>query len=142
MVVYAFALFYLWQIFMLPDRDMPGTLKSSFMPFLLVTVLLCVNTVFLLVSLLRPCFEKCDYRIHGYEIQGIAKVLLLVICYVMLMKYIGFLLMTPVAVFLLMKMMGASSLKEQILTSVIVSASVYILFVVIFKVQLPGGNFI
>ena len=59
-----------------------------------------------------------------------------------MMRIVGFAIITPVIVFLLMKMMGAVNLKEMILTSVLVSASVYLLFVVVFRVQLPGGMII
>ena len=138
-VIYAFGIFYLYQILMLPDRNMPGTLKSSFMPILLLTVLLGVNTVFLLISLLKPCIENCDYKIHRYEISGIINVILLIVGYVFLMRYAGFLLITPVMVFLLMKLMGAKNLKEMIIASGMVSISVYLVFVVFFKVMLPGG---
>jgi len=138
-VLYAFSFWYLVQILNLPDRNMEGTLKSSFMPFLLFVILFSINTIFLFVSLKRPCLEKCDYIIHKYELLGILKVVLLILGYVFLMKITGFALITPVAVFLLMKMMGADNIKEMILTSIIVSASVYLLFVVVFKVMLPGG---
>ncbi len=141
-VIYLFAIFYFWQILMLPDRNMPGTLKSSFMPTLLFVLLMIVNTVFLVVSLVKPCLEKCDYFIHKYEILGILKVVSLIIGYIFMMRIVGFAIITPVIVFLLMKMMGAVKLKEMILTSVLVSASVYLLFVVVFRVQLPGGMII
>ncbi|MDX9799741.1 MAG: tripartite tricarboxylate transporter TctB family protein [Spirochaetia bacterium] len=141
-IIYIFAIWYFWQILMLPDRNMPGTLKSSFMPTLLFVLLMIINTAFLVTSLIRPCLEKCDYVIHKYEILGIAKIVLLIIGYVFMMRIIGFAMITPVAVFLLMKMMGAANLKEMFLTSVLVSVSVYLLFVVVFRVQLPGGMII
>ena len=141
-VIYLFAIGYFWQILMLPDRNMPGTLKSNFMPTLLFVLLMIANTAFLIVSLIRPCLEKCDYIIHKYELMGIVKVVSLIIGYIVLIRIMGFAAVTPIAVFLLMKMMGASSLKEMLLTSILVSASVYFLFVVVFRVQLPGGMII
>ncbi len=138
-IVYAFGIWYFWQIGMLPDRNLSGTLKSSFMPYVLLSVLMIINTVFLFVSAVRPCIEECDFTIHGYEIKGILKIVLLIAAYVFLTKIAGFAVVTPVVVFILMRMMGSVNLKEIIITSCLVSVSIYLLFVVVFKVQLPGG---
>ena len=64
----------------------------------------------------------------------------LVVVYVQAMKFVGFLLITPVLLALLMLLTGSRSWREILIASVLVTFSIYFFFQEVFQILLPRGD--
>jgi putative tricarboxylic transport membrane protein len=65
-------------------------------------------------------------------------VLAVIVCYIYLSEYIGFLILSPVLLFVICKWLGVSILRSLML-SVSVTLGIYVLFAKILLVPLPWG---
>lgn len=78
--------------------------------------------------------------LRGWKRLGLLTILL--VLYIPAMKYIGFIIATPIVLFLISMLMGAEkklSLAKAAFFSVIVSVCIYMIFVNYLHVQLPSG---
>jgi putative tricarboxylic transport membrane protein len=83
--------------------------------------------------------EGCKYQIKKKELLGLIAIVALIYLYVLLMRFGGFLVITPIIIFVLMKLTGSARIREAIIVSISATVLIYLLFDVIFNVQLPGG---
>jgi hypothetical protein len=140
-VLILFGFFYSYLTMHLPDRNLPNTLGSSFMPWVLAICLFVLSILLLLQSLIKVSAETCDYAISKKEGTGILFLVVLVVVYIKTMTFFGFLLITPFFLVALMLTIGARKWKEVILTSTLVTFGIYLFFQKVFQIILPAGEF-
>jgi hypothetical protein len=140
-VLILFGFFYSYLTMHLPDRNLPNTLGSSFMPWVLAICLFVLSILLLLQSLFKVSAETCDYAISKKEGTGILFLVVLVVVYIKTMAFFGFLLITPFFLVALMLTIGARKWKEVILTSTLVTFGIYLFFQKVFQIILPAGEF-
>lgn len=140
-VLILFGAFYSYLTAALPDRNLPNTLGSSFMPWVLVTCLFVLSILLMLQTIFKGSAETCDYAISKKEGAGVFFLVIIVITYMKAMTYFGFLLVTPIFLAVLMLIIGARKWKEIVLTSTLVTFGVYLFFQKVFQIILPAGEF-
>jgi hypothetical protein len=132
---------YAYLITQLPSRNLPNTLGSAFMPWVLVSCLFALSVLLFLRSVCKENREKFNPKIYLREGMGIILLTVIVFTYVNLMKIFGFIYITPFFIAVLMLMTGSRKWKEVISVSVISPICIYIFFQKIFQVILPSGSF-
>jgi len=140
-ILIIFGGFYSYFTAALPDRNLPNTLGSSFMPWVLVTCLYVLSILLLVQTIFKGSAETCDYAISKKEGAGILFLVVIVITYIKAMSFFGFLLTTPIFLAVLMLITGARKWKEVVLTSTLVTFGIYLFFQKVFQIILPAGDF-
>jgi len=140
-ILMLFGGFYSYLTFVLPDRNLPNTLGSSFMPWVLVTCLFVLAVLMMVQAIYRGSVETCDYAISKKEGIGIIFLVVVVVVYIKAMAFLGFLLVTPIFLAVLMLTIGARKWKEILLTSALVTFGIYLFFQKVFQIILPAGEF-
>ena len=139
-VLILFGCVYSYLTLHLPDRNLPNTLGSAFMPWVLVTCLYILSALLLLQTIYKGSAESCDYGISKKEGINILFLVVLVIVYIKAMDYFGFLLVTPFFLVALMLAIGARKWREVLLTATLVPFGIYLFFQKVFQIILPAGN--
>lgn len=140
-ILILFGGFYSFLTAALPDRNLPNTLGSDFMPWVLVISLFVLSGWLLLQSIFKGSAESCDSAISKNECIGIIFLAVVIIGYIKLMGYFGFLLVTPVFLAILMITTGARDWKQIILTLTLVTFGIFLFFQKVFQIILPAGDF-
>lgn len=133
-------IFYAYLTAHLPDRNLPNTLGSNFMPWVLVGCLLLLSLLLLIKTVFGSSPEQFDFSISPKEGFGVIFLTVCVFAYVKLMLLIGFVLATPIFLALLMLITGSRKWKEIVLVSIFATFGIYLLFQKIFQVILPRGE--
>ena len=133
-------IFYAYLTAGLPDRNLPNTLGSDFMPWVLAGCLLLLSLLLLIKTIFGNSLEQFDFSISPKEGLGVIFLTVSVFAYVKLMILIGFVLATPIFLTLLMLITGSRKWKEIVIVSFIATFSIYLLFQKIFQVILPRGE--
>jgi putative tricarboxylic transport membrane protein len=133
-------IFYAYLAANLPDRNLPNTLGSDFMPWVLAGCLLLLSLLLLIKTVFGSTPEQFDFSISPKEGFGVIFLTVCVFAYVKLMILIGFVLATPVFLALLMLITGSRKWKEIIMVSIFATFSIYLLFQKLFLVILPRGE--
>ena len=136
----ALGIFYAYLAANLPDRNLPNTLGSDFMPWVLVGCLLFLSLLLLIKTVFGGSPEQFDFSISPKEGFGVIFLTVCVFAYVKLMILIGFVLATPIFLALLMLITGSRKWKEIVMVSIFATFSIYLLFQKIFQVILPRGE--
>ena len=139
-VLILFGCYYSYLTFALPDRNLPNTLGSSFMPWMLVSILFALSLLLMLNAVIKGTAETCDYRISMREGLGIVLLATIIIVYISSLNYLGFLLATPVFLAVLMVLTGGREWKQIVLASVLITVGIYLFFQKIFQIILPAGE--
>lgn len=140
-ILLGFASFYAYLIANLPARDLPNTLGAAFVPWVLVSILAGLS-VTLLIHSIFAVNENRKVSLPRRELFGIAFLLILIVGYVKLMAYLGFVTVSVVFLAILTWLAGSRKPVEIIVFSVTTAILVYLLFHKFFQVQLPTGIFI
>jgi putative tricarboxylic transport membrane protein len=135
-----FGIFYAYLTSHLPDRNLPNTLGSDFMPWVLAGCLLFLSLLLLIKTVFGGSPEQLDFSISPKEGFGVIFLTVCVFAYVKLMILIGFVLATPIFLALLMLITGSRKWKEIVIVSIFATFSIYLLFQKIFQVILPRGE--
>lgn len=135
-----FGIFYAYLAANLPDRNLPNTLGSDFMPWVLAGCLLLLALLLLIKTVFGSTPEQFDFSISPKEGFGVIFLTVCVFAYVKLMLLIGFVLATPIFLALLMLITGSRKWKEIVMVSIFATFSIYLLFQKIFQVILPRGE--
>lgn len=135
-----FGIGYAVLIMYLPNRNLPNTLGSSFVPWLMFIWFEVLCALLLLKNIFGEPEEVCNAKIYKNEAVGIITFLVILIGYIKLMKYFGFLPVTPFFVAGLMLLAGSKKWKEIILVSLISTFGIYFFFHKLFRVALPLGS--
>lgn len=133
-------IFYAYLAANLPDRNLPNTLGSDFMPWVLAGCLLLLSLLLLIKTVFGSTPEQFDFSISPKEGFGVVFLTVCVFAYVKLMILIGFVLATPIFLALLMLITGSRKWKEIVMVSIFATFSIYLLFQKIFQVILPRGE--
>jgi hypothetical protein len=133
-------IFYAYLAANLPDRNLPNTLGSDFMPWVLAGCLLLLSLLLLIKTVFGSTPEQFDFSISPKEGFGVIFLTVCVFAYVKLMLLIGFVLATPIFLALLMLITGSRKWKEIVMVSIFATFSIYLLFQKLFQVILPRGE--
>lgn len=139
-VLIGFGIFYAYLTANLPERNLPNTLGSDFMPWVLVGCLFLLSFLLLIRTLFGRLPEQFDFSISLKEGFGVIFLTACVFAYVKLMNLIGFALATPIFLALLMLITGSRKWKEIVIVSIVATFCIYLLFQKIFQVILPRGE--
>ncbi|MFQ6077750.1 MAG: tripartite tricarboxylate transporter TctB family protein [Thermodesulfobacteriota bacterium] len=131
---------YAYFITRLPVRNLPHTLGGDFMPWLLTVCLLFLSISLLLKSLFYKSEEERIATTSLKEVMGVLSLLAIIIAYIEVMIYFGYVLITPFFIAAMMLMSGSRRPMEIIIFSVGISLAVYVLFYRFFHVPLPAGR--
>ncbi len=136
----AFAGFYGVLISRLPDRDLPHTLGAAFMPWLLAGFLVFLSLLLLFNAIVSKN-DDTKVSLPKRDLFGIAGFLLLIVLYVKLMDYLGFVPVTIVFLACLTWAAGSRKPLGIVVFSITTTVIVYLLFQTFFSIQLPAGIF-
>lgn len=139
-ILIGFASFYAYLIANLPARDLPNTLGAAFVPWVLAGSLAGLSVILLISSILAKN-NSDTVSLPVRELLGIGFLLVLIVGYVKLMDYFGFVASSIVFLSILTWLAGSRKPVEIGLFSITTSTLVYLLFHKFFKVQLPSGIF-
>ncbi|WP_028308732.1 tripartite tricarboxylate transporter TctB family protein [Desulfitibacter alkalitolerans] len=119
----------------IPVGKISGMPPTFFPSFLAIT--LAVLSVLLIISAIKDILRKVK---HEYEEQDIIKVVLLVLSivfYTILLKYIGFIYTTILYLVATITLLKGGRLIKTIPIAIIISVSVYYIFGNFFRIPLP-----
>jgi putative tricarboxylic transport membrane protein len=139
-IMIIFCGFFAFLIERLPDRNLPNTLGSDFMPWVLVICLFSLSLFLLLKNIFVGTLEKLDSKISFREGSGVLFLTAIVYGYVKAMGLFGFLFVTPVFIAILMLFTGSRGWKEVVTASILSTLGIYFFFQKVFQVQLPAGT--
>lgn len=140
LILIAFSLAYYYLITLLPTRNLPHTLGINFVPLLLVIILFALSLILLIQNLIsKKGDEETDKKTKGgpTSILKILVLLFIIILYVSLMIRFGYLITTPIFLFLILWISGCRHWKHLIPVSLIVPFVIYYVFYNFFHVPLP-----
>lgn len=83
--------------------------------------------------------DKDKQKVNLKELLNVAKLAVAVGLYIFVMRYIGFLIATPIFFFLFMYIYGERKWKQMVIISVALSIALYLIFEKGFQVMLPSG---
>lgn len=137
----AFTGFYAVLIARLPDRNLPHTLGAAFMPWVLAGTLLFLSLLLLINSIKdRQIPVDLNTSMSLKELTGIAGFIILIVFYILLLNYLGFVLASILFMAALIYLSGSRKPLEISFFSVATTIVVYLLFEKFFEVQLPDGT--
>jgi putative tricarboxylic transport membrane protein len=136
----AFCGFYAFLTAKLPDRNLPNTLGSAFMPWVLTASLSLLSVLLLLKGLLGSASTKGPAKTSGKEGWGVFLPAAVILGYIQAIDLLGFLWATPFFVAILMRISGSRKWTELLLVSILTTVGIYLFFQEIFRVQLPAGT--
>ena len=139
-VILIFTGFYAYLTSQLPARNLPNTLGSAFMPWLLAALLFGLSVCLLITNALRGTRENANANISLKEGFSVIFLTVFVYVYVKAILLFGFIAITPFFLAALMWISGARKWKEIILFSIASTLGIYLFFQKIFKVILPHGT--
>jgi hypothetical protein len=140
LVIVIFTGFYAYLTSQLPTRNLPNTLGSAFMPWLLATLLFALSVCLLITTAIRGTRENSNPNISLKEGFSIIFLTVFVYVYVKAIQVFGFITITPFFLAALMWISGARKWKEIVLLSIASTLGIYLFFQKVFKVILPHGT--
>ena len=139
-VIVLFTVFYGYLTSQLPSRNLPNTLGSAFMPWLLASLLFGLSVCLLVTNAIRGTREDSSANISIKEGFSVIFLTIFVYVYVKAIQFFGFIMITPFFLAALMWISGARKWKEIVLLSIASTLGIYVFFQKIFKVILPHGT--
>ena len=140
LVLISFTGVYAYFTSQLPARNLPNTLGSDFMPWLLATILFVLSACLLIINALGKTRENFEPKIALKEVVSVIVLTVFVYVYVHAIQLIGFLYITPFFVAALMWISGARKWKQILITSALSTVGIYLFFHKVFRVILPQGT--
>lgn len=139
-ILIAFIGFYAFLTINLPARNLPNTLGSDFMPWILVICLSLLSILLLLKAIFGRTVEKGDSTISLKEGLGVLFLTAIIFVYVKAICLFGFIIITPIFIAVLMLFTGSRKWKEVVIVSLVATFGIYLFFQKIFQVLLPAGT--
>jgi putative tricarboxylic transport membrane protein len=136
----AFCGFYAFLTAKLPDRNLPNTLGSAFMPWVLTACLTLLSILLLVKGLYGSVNAKGPAKTSRREGWGVVLLAAVILGYIQAIDLLGFLWATPFFVAILMRISGSRKWTELLLVSILTTVGIYLFFQEIFRVQLPAGT--
>ena len=106
-VLVIFTAFFAYLTLQLPTRNLPNTLGSAFMPWLLAAILFFLSACLLITSVVRGPREISNPKISLKEGLSVIFLTVFVYVYVNAIQLFGFVIVTPFFVAALMWISGA-----------------------------------
>ncbi len=132
--VYAFAVTLTFKKFPLVP------VGPEFFPRYLSIGLFICSAVLLVQSILSTSKDTAPtLSIFDKGMQRLLISLAIVIIYVISWSYLGFLLSTPILLFIIMHMLGMKKISTKIIVSVCASVGIFFLFKLILNIEMPLG---
>jgi bacteriorhodopsin len=113
-------------------------------PKILAWVILIIGIVHLVGAYYAPKLDedKKAQRIKRFEeIKPVLRIALVCVLYIFLLEYIGYLIATPLLMIGIMWTINVRDIKSLLLTSIITTTVLFLIFGVALKVKLPMGFF-
>ena len=132
----AFSGYYGYLAEQLPDRNLPNTLGADFMPYIFAGALAVLSVLLIIEGFVRNCEGASGHKIPSKKAWGIVLLFAVIVGYVFGIAYVSFLVVTPITLAILLYMGGSRKPLEIVLTSVIVTGTVYYLFHTVFQVPI------
>lgn len=102
----------------------------------IVALVLAVVGVYILV---RAMGKKSDAAVDINNAQKVLLTFFILLLYGLFLKKVGFVILTPVFIAALLFLMKFSNVVTNLLTSILTTAGIYIIFKVLLSVPLPEG---
>jgi len=140
----AIAIGYGYMTTQLPTRNLPNTLGIDFMPWVYCIFLAFLSVLLIISGLVgreRPA-PSTQVKLTWPQIRGTVVLFTIFIIYVFLIDVVGFIIITPFAMFALMYLEGIRKYPRMALASFAITASVYVVFRFIFEISITGIAFL
>jgi putative tricarboxylic transport membrane protein len=110
-------------------------------PLLVGCLIILLSSLQLIIELLSSSNSEktISHWPHKNGLKRVIAVLVLLICYMALLKYLGFLLCTFIFLIALLRFVDKKNWKYTIVSSLTISALSYLFFKVLLKINLPLG---
>ncbi|MFQ6110968.1 MAG: tripartite tricarboxylate transporter TctB family protein [Nitrospinota bacterium] len=149
LTLFAFGGWYLWLTLGLPKRTLPNTPGPSFMPFVLVFFLFLLAGV-LILQQFRGGESDEEEASSGKAVSREKLIfatkffLMLAVIggYIGLIEEVGYLLSTPVFLFLIMCLLGERTWWRAVFVALAISLGLYVIFHHGFHILLPEARFL
>ena len=120
-------------------KSTTGKLSATTYPRILFTATLLLGAVILVRTLLKLFVLKKDTdeleRVIDFHLSGVAGIVALLVFYIIIMEVVGFLIATPIFLFLSMLVFGERKWLRMAIISVVGSVVLYLFFVQLLGVQ-------
>ena len=113
--------------------------ESAFFPRA-ISVLIIILTVLMLIEN-RSIKDQQVFDWKQFDYYRTAKVCAITCVYILLMAYVGFLITTPICLFILMQVMEKGDVKMKIASSIGTTVGIYLVFEFMLDVPLPAWSF-
>lgn len=112
-------------------------LGPAFFPGLLAMILI-VLSILLILTNYKSTEQRSTGLFDSYSIKAYITMLGLVV-YILLLNVVGFLIMTPILLFALIRFYGVKEYPKLVITSLLITVFIYIVFKILLAVPLPLG---
>ena len=125
-----------------PSRTVMEGLGPGFLPNLLSLLLFVLSSVLIIVGIVKLRNHvklQADSKKERISLKGPASIAAAVFVYLILFRYLGFLILSPLLIFTVMRIMD-DGYKRAIIMAVVLAATVYYIFRIFLGVPLPHGS--
>lgn len=139
-ILIGFSVLYFYLITLLPDRNLPHTLGSDFVPRLLILCLFVLSVLMLLQGLFSKKIDCEPVNQSKNGSQSVLKIILtlsVITLYIIVMLRFGYLITTPFFMIAILLLAGCRHCRHLIIIPIAVSFIVYYVFYNFFHVPLP-----
>lgn len=128
----------------LPTRDLANTLGIEFMPWVYCILLGFLSVLLIVSGVLQKSggSGSAEVKLTWPQIRGVVVLFAIFIVYVFLIDIVGFIIVTPFAMFALMYLEGIRKYPRMTLVSVAITVTVYVLFRYVFEISITGIAFL
>lgn len=128
----------------LPTRDLANTLGIEFMPWVYCILLGFLSVLLIVSGVLQKSGGSgpAEVKLTWPQIRGVVVLFAIFIVYVFLIDIVGFIIVTPFAMFALMYLEGIRKYPRMTLVSVAITVTVYVLFRYVFEISITGIAFL
>jgi putative tricarboxylic transport membrane protein len=141
LVLFLFAVWYGAAAWMLPKVQMQDVIDSYVYPLVLAVALSFLSLGLILKSLRGGAAELSGSRLpSGKMLRAIVFIFAALIAYIVIFQQLGYLASTILFMIVVLKFMDRTrSFWNILILSVLVSGVCYVLFVILFRIQIPAG---
>ncbi len=146
-ILLTFASGYAYMTTQLPTRDMPNTVGVDFMPWVFCIFLASMSVLLIVSGIVRRPSDgdaprPTRVRLTRSQIRGVVILFTIFVVYIALIDVVGFLLVTPPAMFALMYLEGVRRYSRMAVIAIVSTLVIYGLFRYVFEVSIPGIAFL
>ncbi len=119
-----------------------GVVGPGFFPIILACIVILLSCIQIYNSTVRPSQEERENKVNLLSNQSIRVWISMgiTVAYFVLMYLVGFMISTPIFLFVALLYFKVKSWPVRILVPILTTAAVYVIFTVLLYVQLPAGE--